>query len=66
MRPWTAILGVLLALGLSSCAGSAPPAKGDCCCAKEQAKPMTCDKKEHAGGCCPQGGAKTPAERHPH
>ena len=68
MRTFPTILGIALAIGLSGCAGSAPPAKADscACCAKEQAKPMTCDKKEHSGGCCSKGGAKTPAEGHQH
>jgi hypothetical protein len=68
MKALTAFLGGLLALGLSGCAASAPQAKGDssACCAKDPAKPMTCDKKEHSGGCCSKGGAKTAAEGHQH
>ena len=67
MRNLIAILGFAAALGLAGCA-SAPEAKEGCaCCAKEASKPMTCDKKEHSGGCCSKGGAKTPAgEGHQH
>jgi len=61
-------LGIALVLGLAGCAAPPPKAGGDACacCAKESAKPMTCDKKEHAGGCCSKDGAKAPAEGHQH
>ena len=68
MRNLIAMLGLALALALTGCA-SAPEGKKDgcACCAKEASKPMTCDKKEHSGGCCSKGDAKAPAgEGHQH
>ena len=62
-----AVLAAALVLGLAGCASGPQGKDASCaCCAKEEAKPMTCDKKEHAGGCCSKGGAQAPAEGHQH
>jgi hypothetical protein len=69
MRTLRAILGVLLVLGAAGCAAPPPKAGGDacaCCAKKETSKPMTCNQKEHSGGCCTKGDAKAPAEGHQH
>ena len=69
MNTTRAILGAVLAAGLAGCAAApSPQGKGEscACCAKEQAKPMTCEKKEHSAGCCSKAGAKAPAEGHQH